>query len=123
MTRGSDLKQVQIVNITGDEECVTQHKLLICEINLRTQIRKQNKLPPKRHIWKLQKTEFQEKHKKAVEESINSSTLLSDLHSEADVESIWTAINLVWLMLVTLYADGRKKIVNKKEKHGGGMRQ
>ena len=23
-------------------------------------------------------------------------------------------------MVVTLYADGRKKIVNKKEKHGGG---
>ena len=76
----------------GDEECVTQYKLLVCQINLRTQIRKQHKLPAKKRIWKLRKPEAQEKYKKAVEESINSSTLLSDPDSEADVESIWTEI-------------------------------
>ena len=53
LTRRSDLKQVQDVKIIGNEECVTQHKLLVCEMTLRTQIRKQHKLPPKRRIWKL----------------------------------------------------------------------
>ena len=57
-----------------------------------TPIRKQHKPPPKRRTWKLRTPKFQEKHKKAVEESINSSTLLSDPDSEADVESIWTGI-------------------------------
>ena len=92
LTRHSDLKQVPNVKVIGDEECVTQHKLLVCQINLGTQTRKQHKPPPKRRIWKLRKPDFQEKYKKAVEESINSSTLLSDPVSEADVESIWTEI-------------------------------
>ena len=92
LARRSYLKQVQNVKVIGGEECVTQHKLLVCEINLRTQIRKQHKPPPKRRIWKLRKPEVQEKYKKAVEESINSSSLLSDPDSEADGESIWTEI-------------------------------
>ena len=61
LTRHSDLKQVQNVKVIENEECVIQHKLLVCEINLRTHIRKQNKPPPKRCIWKLQKPEAQEK--------------------------------------------------------------
>ena len=86
LTRRSDLKQVQNVKVNRNEGCVTQHELVVCEINLRTQIRKQHKHPPKRRIWKLRKPDVQEKYKKAVEESINSSTLLSDPDSEADVE-------------------------------------
>ena len=39
LTRHSDLKQVQNVKGTEDEECVTQHKLLVYQINFRTQIR------------------------------------------------------------------------------------
>ena len=59
---------------------------------MKTQIRKQHKPPTKRRIWKLQKPEVQEKYKKAVEKSINSSTLPSDPDLEGDVESIWTEI-------------------------------
>ena len=40
LTRCSDLKQVQNVKMIGNEECVTQHEILICQINLRTKIRK-----------------------------------------------------------------------------------
>ena len=90
MTRCSDLKQVQNVKVIGDEKCVTQHKLFFCQINLRIQIRKQHKPQPKRHIWKLWKPEVQEKE--PAEESINSSTFLSDPDTEADVESIWAEI-------------------------------
>ena len=50
LTRFSDLKQVQNVKVIGDEECVNQHKLLACKINLRIQIRKQHEPLPKRHI-------------------------------------------------------------------------
>ena len=57
LTRRSDL----IVKVIRDEEFVIQHKLLVCLINLTTQIRKQYKPPPKRHIWKLRKPEVQEK--------------------------------------------------------------
>ena len=92
VTRRSNLKQVQNVKVIGNEEYVTQHKLLVCEMILRTQIRKQHKPPPKGRFLKLRKPEVQEKYKKAVEASINSLTLLSDPDSEADVESIWTEI-------------------------------
>ena len=92
LTRRSNLNLVQNVKVIGDEKCVTWYKLLFCQINLGTPIRKQHKPPPKRCTWKLRKPKFQEKHKKAVEESINSSTLLSDPDSEEDVESIWTKI-------------------------------
>ena len=67
-------------------------KNVLPNIHFRTQIRKQHKPPLKRRIQKLRKPEVQEKYKKAVEESINSSTLLSDPDSEADVESILTEI-------------------------------
>ena len=53
LTRCSDLKQVQNVKMIGDEECVTQHKLLACQINSRTKISKQQKPPTKRQIWRL----------------------------------------------------------------------
>ena len=53
LTRHSDLKQVQNMEMIGDEECVAQHKLLVCQISLRTEIRKQYKPPPKRSVWKL----------------------------------------------------------------------
>ena len=71
--------------MTGDKECVTQHKLLVCQINLRTETRKQHKPPLKRLIWNLWKPKVQEKYKKAVEVSIDSD-------SEADVQSIRTEI-------------------------------
>ena len=48
LTRRRDpKKQVQNVKVNGNEEFVTQHKLLVYEIILRTQIRKQHKPPPK----------------------------------------------------------------------------
>ena len=71
------------MKVIGDKECVTQHKLLVCQINLRTETRKQHKPPLKRHIQNLRKPKVQEKYKKAVEES-------TDSDSEADVQSIRT---------------------------------
>ena len=76
---------------------------------MKTQIRKQHKPPTKRRIWKLQKPEVQEKYKKAVEKSFNSSTLPSDPDLEGDVESTWTEI--------------KSCLINACEKYGGGIRQ
>ena len=36
LTRPSDLKQIQNVKMIGVVKYVTQHKLLVCQINLRT---------------------------------------------------------------------------------------
>ena len=79
-------KLLEMKNVLPNINC------FFCQINLRIQIRKQHKPQPKRHIWKLWKPKVQGKYKKAAEESINSSTFLSDPDSEADVESIWTEI-------------------------------
>ena len=91
LTRRRDpKKQVQNVKVNGNEEFVTQHKLFVYEIILRTQIRKQHKPPPKWRIWKLQKTRGSREIQKKLTKSC--STLPSDPDSEADVESIWTEI-------------------------------
>ena len=66
LARRSDLKQVQNAKVSDNEECITQHKLFICQIKLRTQIKKQHKPPPKRHILKLRKPKVQKKYKKTV---------------------------------------------------------
>ena len=97
LIRRSDLKQIQNVKVIEDEERVNQHKLRVYQINLRTQSRKQLSLPRKKRIWKLWKPEAQEKYKKAVKGSINSSTFLSDPDSEVDAESIWTEIKYCWI--------------------------
>ena len=40
LTRSSDLKEVQNAKVIGNEECVTQHKLLVFDVSFRTQIKK-----------------------------------------------------------------------------------
>ena len=82
---------------------------------MRTESRKQQKPPPKKRIWKLQKPEVQEKNKKAVEESINSSILLSDPDSEADVKLIWTEIKSC-LVNASDFAGGWAKGNYKQER-------
>ena len=36
LTKRCDLKYVQNVKAVGDEECATQHKLLVCDLHLKT---------------------------------------------------------------------------------------
>ena len=91
LTKLCDLKYVQNVKVIGDEECVTQHKLLVCDLHLKTRLPTQHKPQPKRCIWKLRKPEIQEKYKMTVKEAIHSSSNLQS--SATSVESMWNDIS------------------------------
>ena len=91
LTKRCDLKYAQNVKVIGDEECVTQHKLLVCDLHLKTRLPSQHKPQPKRRIWKLRNSEIQEKYKMTVEEAIHSSSNLQS--SATSVESMWNDIS------------------------------
>ena len=80
LTRKSDLKLVQNANVIASEECVTQHKLLVCDLALRTTIHKPRPNPPKRRLWKLNRPEILEEFKNHVSESVSSFAYPSDVN-------------------------------------------
>ena len=53
LVRRSRLKNVKNINAIGSEECVTQHRLLVCDLVLRTEPAKSKFIPPRRKTWML----------------------------------------------------------------------
>src|SRR2546425_2922855 len=52
--RRCDLAKVSDINVIGSEECVKQHKLLICKIDLQESVKKRKKKFVGRHkVWRL----------------------------------------------------------------------
>ena len=49
------------VKVIPNEECVTQHKLLICDGRIAKSEDRYKKLVPKRLVWKLQQADFRDK--------------------------------------------------------------
>ena len=88
---GCHFTQVDYILTKQTEECVTQHKLLVCDLYLKTRLPSQHKPQPKRCIWKLRNPEIQEKYKMTVEEAIHSSSNLQS--SATSVESMWNDIS------------------------------
>ena len=44
LIRHCELKQVRNVEVIGSEECITQHKLLVCDITLKTSLTRPYKI-------------------------------------------------------------------------------
>ena len=92
LTRKSDLRLVQNVNVIAGEECVTQHKLLVSVLAMRTAIRKPRPIPPKRRLWKLNRPEILEEFKRHVSDSIGSFVYPPDVNkSWNEVKSCLTS--------------------------------
>src|SRR5437867_9195096 len=57
--RRCDLAKVSDINVIGSEECVKQHKLLICKIDLQEIVKKRKEKFVGRHmVWRLRETEI-----------------------------------------------------------------
>src|SRR5206468_2017793 len=57
--RRCDLAKVSDINVIGSEECVQQHKLLICKIDLQESVKKKRMKFVGRHkVWRLRETEI-----------------------------------------------------------------
>src|SRR4051812_50166209 len=54
LVRRCDLAKVSDINVIGSEECVQQHKLLICKIDLQESVKKRKEKFVRRHkVWRV----------------------------------------------------------------------
>ena len=87
LVRRPVLKLVCDTKVIGGEECITQHKLLISDINIKTIRHKPRIAYPKLRIWKLKSADTRSDFECAVSET----ALPTDAHG--GVEGIWTSIS------------------------------
>ena len=60
------MKNIKDTKVISSEECVTQHKLLVCDLVVSAQPVKPICIPPRRKTWKLKDTVMQKEFEQAV---------------------------------------------------------
>src|SRR5580658_7780013 len=116
LVRKRDRAMVKDVSVVSGEACLPQHKLIICKVTIKQQVKQMRKtFVTKCKVWKLNddraKIQFSEKvHAKAM------------ARCDADVESMWKELkNAYWKCLMKC-VEGRR-VCRGTERHGGGMRR
>ena len=61
LVKRQNIKLVCDVKVIPNEECVTQHKLLVCDARIVKREDRCNKFVPKRRVWKLQQADLRDK--------------------------------------------------------------
>src|SRR5437899_9984838 len=83
LVRRCDMAKVTDINVTGSEECVKQHKLLVCKIGLQESVKKRKKKFVGRHkVWRLRETEIRKDFAERVK-------YREEIREEGDLESMW----------------------------------
>src|SRR2546425_3762119 len=83
LVRRCDLAKVTDINVIGTEECLKQHKLLVCKIDLHESVKKTKKKFVGRHkVWRLRETEIRKDFAERVR-------YREERMEEGDVESMW----------------------------------
>src|SRR5437867_6905039 len=83
LVRRCDLAKVTDINVIGTEECVKQHKLLVCKIDLHESVKKTKKKFVGRHkVWRLRETEIRKDFAERVR-------YREEKREEGDLESMW----------------------------------
>ena len=85
----SFLKHLRNVKVTPNEECVTQHKLLVADIEVNGHPPKSQIVPPRRKVWKLRDSNIRKEYETFVS---NNSTDLSSNQDSLDVNLVWNEI-------------------------------
>src|SRR5437867_1576721 len=81
--RRCDLAKVSDINVIGSEECVQQHRLLICKIDLQESVKKRKEKFVGRHkVWRLRETEIRKDFAERVQ-------YREERREEGDLESMW----------------------------------
>src|SRR5437867_3782935 len=84
--RRCDLAKVSDINGIGSEECVQQHKLLICKIDLQESVKKRKEKFVGRHkVWRLRETEIRKDFAERVQ-------YREERREEGDLESMWKGL-------------------------------
>ena len=61
MVKQQNIKLVSDVKVMPNDECVTQHKIVVCDARIAKSLDCCKKLFPKRCVWKLQKADICDK--------------------------------------------------------------
>ncbi|XP_057306130.1 uncharacterized protein LOC130644510 [Hydractinia symbiolongicarpus] len=85
LVRKSDKKVVKDVKVISGEECVSQHRLLVCDIILKSVKEAKGKYRPRRKVWKLKEEIVARQFSAKVHQLAHNGQCDSD-----NVESTWT---------------------------------
>src|SRR6184192_366314 len=98
--RRCDLAKVSDINVIGSEECVKQHKLLICKIDLQESFKKRKEKFVGRHkVWRLRETEIRKDFAERVQHR-------EERREEGDLESMWKGLKDCLLEETEAWGEG-----------------
>ena len=103
------------VKVIGGKDCVSQHKLLVGDIELNTSFSKSRCILPKRKLWKLSNPEVRLEYGNCVHESAQS------FQNPQNFTVPGPKSKPAYLMHVTLFVVGHGVVSQNVKKHGGGM--
>ena len=108
LLRKQHLKMAKDIKVIPNEECVPQHKLLICEIQLKTLKYHPNPFIPKLRYWKLNDVTVQEDFEQVFSEKVN--TIVNE-----NTEDIWKLLKSALLASTGEICGITKKRHQKRE--------
>ena len=115
MVRKSDFKSMRDVKVISDEECVSQHKFLVGDLELNTSFSKLRSIPPKRKLWKLSNPEVRLQYRNSVHESAQY------FQNANNSDSAWTEIKTCLLNACDTVCGWTRGVSLNLKKLGGGM--
>ena len=72
LLRKRNLKMAKNIKVIPSEECVPQHKLLICELRLKTPKPHPKPFSPKLRYWKLKEPTVQQEYEQVFKSKVNA---------------------------------------------------
>ena len=87
LRRKRDLKLVKDIKVIPSEECAPQHKLLVCDLNVKSPAYHSKPFTSKCRIWKLPEPQAQADFEQVFTEELNS-----DPAADESIEGIWTRL-------------------------------
>ena len=116
LVRKSDRKVVKDVKVVSGEECVSQHRLLVCDIVVKNAKEVKRKYRPRRKVWKLNDEHLVRHFSAAVQK------LASNKQCDDSVERTWATLRDSLLEATDETCGGRKGQLDIVRLGGGMMK-
>ena len=110
LLRKRNLKMAKDIKVIPSEECVPQHKLLICELRLKTPKPHPKPFSPKLRYWRLKEPTVQEEYERVFKSKVNAFN-----NVEASTEEIWNQLKTALLDTTNETCGKTKKRHHKRE--------
>jgi len=101
MVRKNGRKLVKDVKAIPGEECVSQHRLVVCDIQLQEKRKKKSVFDKRLKVWKLKNDEIRQQFLQTIKES-------SDIDENLSAEHMWSRVRST-LLKATEATCGRSK--------------